>query len=370
MVVNYRSGTSFGEACAAFPGSCFWHLLLMSLRLQIRRSPHPRGLAVFTAFAFFATLLPLYAGGFTTTIGAGMVFPDWPFSNGSLNPPGWTTDQAMAAEHGHRLLAATSGLLMIVLAVWMFLRESRGWLRRMAYLALGLVVLQGVLGGLRVLLVSVDLANVHGVLGQIYLGTVVAVAVGSSRWWQNLPRSFPETEDRVAWRAQRRWGMVLTGLLVGQLVIGSIVRHRGAGLAIPYFPASTQSGGLLPDAWNWAVAIHFAHRAMAVLITIVLIVWAWRLLRSRHATTMMRGLTWTAVALLVLQVGLGAEIIWSLRAPFQTTLHVLNGALLLSTVWAVTFAHFRPSLEGLEALATTATSDPLPITNSFAPQQS
>ena len=83
------------------------------------RGVHNRWLAGYCFLTLAVTLTLLYAGGFTTTIGAGMVFPDWPLSNGSLNPPGWTTDQAMMAEHGHRLLGATVGTLCIVLCFWM-----------------------------------------------------------------------------------------------------------------------------------------------------------------------------------------------------------------------------------------------------------
>ena len=316
---------------------------VMLARWKNRTTDYQKALSGFTVVVFGATLFLLYAGGFTTTIGAGMVFPDWPFSNGSLNPPGWTTDQAMAAEHGHRLLGATTGLLSIVLVVWMYLREERVWLRVLSYLALSLVIFQGLLGGMRVLLVSVDLANVHGVTAQIFLCSLVAVAVGSSPWWRKIPS---QPQDPT-WQSQRRLSVVLTLLIIAQLVIGSIVRHRGAGLAIPYFPFSTASGSLLPISWNWAVTVHFVHRSMAVVISGVLVVWAWRLFRSSSATVAMKTLGWLAVALLCGQIVLGAEIIWSLRAPIQTTLHVLNGALLLSSVWAVSFSYYKPSLEAV-----------------------
>lgn len=318
----------------------------MLARWKNRTTEYQKALAFFTFVVFGVTLSLLYAGGFTTTIGAGMVFPDWPLSNGSLNPPGWTTDQAMAAEHGHRLLGATTGLLSIVLVVWMYLREERTWMRRLSYAALALVVFQGLLGGMRVLLESVDLANIHGVTAQIYLCTLVAIAAGSSRWWRNVKGDL--TDD--AWKSQRRLGLLLTALVVTQLVIGSIVRHRGAGMAIPYFPFSTESGALLPAYWNWAVTVHFMHRSMAVLITGVLAVWAWRLFRSATATSAMKTIGWMAVLLLCAQIALGADIIWSFRAPIQTTLHVLNGALLLSAIWTVSFSYYKPLLERVRAV--------------------
>jgi len=58
-------------------------------------------------------------GAFTTSIGAGMVFPDWPLSNGSLNPKGWLEDIAMFAEHSHRLTGTVMGLITIGLTLWL-----------------------------------------------------------------------------------------------------------------------------------------------------------------------------------------------------------------------------------------------------------
>lgn len=313
----------------------------MALFSQERTAEVKVNLAGYTFLLFAVTLILLYAGGFTTTIGAGMVFLDWPLSNGSLNPPGWTADEAMLAEHSHRLLGMMTGSLSIGLVYWMYRREARRWVRLLSYGVLGFVIFQGLLGGLRVLFVSVDLANVHGITAQLFLCAVVAVAAASSRWWRNIPVVM---DDRVAakWRSQRVLGVVLCVLILAQLVIGAIMRHRGAGLAIPYFPSSTAQGDWLPPAWNWATTIHFSHRVMALIVGTTLIVWAVRVLRLPSATRAMKRLAIVALGLLVLQIGLGAGVIWSLRKPIETTLHVLNGALLFSTAWCATFAFFRP----------------------------
>ncbi|MCC5806512.1 MAG: heme A synthase [Opitutales bacterium] len=297
-----------------------------------------------TGFAFLTlavTLILVYAGGFTTTIGAGMVFPDWPLSNGSLNPPGWTTDEAMLAEHSHRLLGALVGLLTLTLAVWIHLREDRKWIRRLGWFAVGLVIFQGLLGGFRVLLVSLDLAKIHGVMAQLYLCTLTSLVVGLSRWWRELPRALPER----AWARMRTLGLVLCAGVFVQLVVGAVMRHRGAGMAIPYFPHARSDGGWLPAAWNWATQIHFLHRVLAVVILALLIAWMITLFRSPGVTRAMKKLAVAALALVCIQIALGAEIIWSGRAPFQTTLHVLNGAVFFAVVWAGTFAAFRSVLE-------------------------
>src|SRR3954467_13800760 len=97
------------------------------------------------ALAWFATLGSAWVfvlvtlGAFTTTIGAGMAFPDWPLSNGSLNPQGWLTNLAMFSEHSHRLSAGVMSAITIVLAVWLWRSEERAWLRKLALFAVALV---------------------------------------------------------------------------------------------------------------------------------------------------------------------------------------------------------------------------------------
>jgi cytochrome c oxidase assembly protein subunit 15 len=318
---------------------------MADLTPETRTTPHKRWLAGYCFLVMAVTLLLLYAGGFTTTIGAGMVFADWPLSNGSLNPEGWTTDQAMLAEHGHRLLGATVGTLCIILAVWMWRVEERRWLRWLSYGALALVIFQGLLGGARVLFVSIDLAKVHGVTAQIFLCTLTAIAVGASAWWRRIEAPEGEAASK-RWRAFfRGYGLAICLLTMVQLVIGAIMRHRGAGLAIPYFPHSSPDGSFLPVSWNWATQINFAHRAVAFVLFVLLTAWVIALLRSAIVGSTVKKLALAAFVVINLQVLLGAGIIWTGRAPIETTLHVLNGAIFLSIGWAITFSFFKPTLE-------------------------
>ncbi len=317
---------------------------MVPLLKQERTASSKRWLSGYCFLTLTATLVLLYAGGFTTTIGAGMVFPDWPLSNGSLNPPGWTTDQAMLAEHGHRLLGAVVGSLCLGLCLWMWRREERRWLRHLSYAALGLVIFQGLLGGARVLFVSLNLAKVHGITAQVFLCVLTAIAVGSSSWWQRL-RAPAAGEAQRRWTVLRRTGLVICGLTMVQLLLGTILRHRGAGLSIPYFPHSAPDGSLLPVSWNWATMLHFSHRGVALLLTVVFLVWLAWLWQSGWVTMTVKRLAMAGAVLLLLQILLGAGIIWTARAPIQTTLHVLNGAIFLSLGWAVTFSFFKPKLE-------------------------
>src|SRR5215210_4393411 len=74
----------------------------------------------FAKLVVFATLFLIFVGGHTTTSSAGMAFPDWPLSNGSVNPAGWWENLLQRLEHGHRLTAETVGLLIGILCAWVW----------------------------------------------------------------------------------------------------------------------------------------------------------------------------------------------------------------------------------------------------------
>ncbi len=138
-------------------------------------------------------------GAFTTSIGAGMIFPDWPLSNGSINPDGWLTDVAMFAEHSHRLSAGLMAALTLVIAVWVWCTDARAWLRWLAVAAFALVMAQALLGGLRVLLDHLHIESIetsvgrlfamgHAVLAQVFVCALIAIALSLSRPWMERKR--------------------------------------------------------------------------------------------------------------------------------------------------------------------------------------
>jgi len=124
---------------------------------------------------------------------------------------------------------------------------------------------------------------------------------------------------------------VLVAAVYTQLVVGAVMRHLKAGLAIPTFPRSGLNGEWLPPFWNEGVAFHFAHRIGALLIVIILIALGALIFTAargeRRLTTPMH---WLGI-LVVIQISLGAHIILKLRPPTLTTLHVVNGAAVLTT---------------------------------------
>jgi len=287
-------------------------------------------------------------GAFTTTIGAGMAFGDWPLSNGSVNPHGWLEDIAMFAEHSHRLSGTMMGLITIVLAVWLSRRESRRWVRLLGWAALAIVVVQGVLGGIRVLFDAMHVPGFemtlgqmlripHGVLAQVYICILIIIAAALSRGWIEHPR--PVT------LALRRSGFICVVLLMLQLTVAATMRHNFAGLAIPTFPYSATEGQLLPTHWDYRVGLNFAHRVMAVVLSIALLWFALKLWTDRGASLLMRCGASVMLSLLALQILLGAHIIWQMREVHVTTGHVVVGALLLAvTFWLTCLAH-RDAIE-------------------------
>lgn len=303
--------------------------------------------AWFCVFALAWTIILLFAGGFTTSIQAGMAFLDWPLSNGSINPEGWLTEPDKRAEHSHRLLAASLGVLTIGLALWHAAYEARSWVRQLAYWLALAVPVQGVLGGLRVLLdwlntgashnlVATSFAVAHGVVAQLILCALVAIAIAHSRPWIERRGGLQREPDP----ALGRLGWIACATIVVQLLLGALMRHNQAALAIPTFPL-TPDGGLVPSTWNFHIGIHFAHRAWAVVATVAIVVFAVRLWRCRHLGRVLGAGAVALVGLLSLQIWLGALVVWTVRNPHAATVHMLTGAFLLATCWGVTFLAHR-----------------------------
>jgi len=306
-----------------------------------RTAAYKPGLAGFAAATAAWAFVPIVMGAFTTTIGAGMVFLDWPLSNGSLNPHGWLTHIQMFAEHSHRLTAGVESILTLVLGVWLHRTEARAWLRQLGWFAVALIFAQALLGGLRVLFDSEPIAAVHACVAQAFLCTLVAIAGSCARGWIAQP-------SPVACEL-RRAGTICCGLLFLQLAIAAVMRHSNAGLAIPFFPWSGAGHRLLPAAWDFRIAVNFAHRAMAAVIACALIWFASKLWRDRGATLGMRSGASAMVSLVALQILLGASIILTYRDPVLTTAHVFVGALTLATTFWLTWRAHRDLLEARPA---------------------
>ena len=173
------------------------------------------------------TLALILVGGLVTNTGAALAVPDWPTTFG-YNMFLFPWSQMMGGvfyEHSYRLLGAAVGLVTIALAAALWLSEPRGWLRWLGVAALLAVILQGVLGGLRVLLVEDGIAIVHGALAQAFLGLGVSLALFTSRSWA-LAAPVPSADALLL----RRLALLTTGVVYLQIVFGAFLTHFGARL--------------------------------------------------------------------------------------------------------------------------------------------
>src|SRR2546423_11496237 len=138
-----------------------------------------RWLHGFAWFTSVATLLLICSGGMVTSKGVGLAVPDWPTTFGYnmfLFPVSkWVG--GIFFEHTHRLIASTVGLLTIILSVWIRRVDPRRWMRNLGFAALGAVILQGVLGGLRVTMLKDEIGIFHALLAQAFLGMLVVITL-------------------------------------------------------------------------------------------------------------------------------------------------------------------------------------------------
>ena len=262
-----------------------------------------------------ATLVLIFIGGLVTSTGSGLSVPDWPLSYGMLMPP---MVGGVFYEHGHRLAASFVGLLTLILAVWTARAEARPGVRRLAWLALLAVVLQGILGGITVLFyLPPSISVAHACLAQAFLCLTIALAYATSREWLEHDGGLPGAQ--AVWTAS----VLAAAAAFLQLILGAVMRHVGAGLAIPTFPLAF--GRLLPPLDDPRIAVHFAHRVGAVIVTLALAHLAWRAHRLKELARP----AWALVVLVALQVGLGGVAVLTGKAVTPTTLHVAVGAAIL-----------------------------------------
>ena len=180
--------------------------------------------------AVAATFLLLVAGGLVTSNQAGLAVVDWPNSYGYnmfLYPFSRMTG-GIYYEHAHRLLGALVGLTTVTLAVHLGFVETRASVKRAGFVAVALVIVQGILGGLRVTEKSIALAVVHGVTAQVFLSLLVAIAVVSGRTWRSDRAPLPSRSSR----SDRRVASIAVAALLVQIVFGAIQRHLAAGLML------------------------------------------------------------------------------------------------------------------------------------------
>ena len=287
-----------------------------------------------SALGFYAklvaacTFLLLLAGAMVTSTGSGLAVPDWPLSFGTVMP---AMEGGVFYEHGHRMVATFVGALIVVEAIWLWRAETRRWVRVLGWLALGGVIVQGALGGLTVLLRLPDAVSVsHAALAELVFGLTVTIAVVCSRSWLEDEGAAAVDADVPSLFALAAFACVAIYL---QILLGAVVRHTGAGLAIPTFPLAF--GRLIPPLDSFPVAIHFAHRVGALAVTVVVVWVAARALGRHGGLPRIVRPALLLLALVAIQMGLGAWVILSYKSAWVASAHLGTGALLFATALTV-----------------------------------
>lgn len=306
-----------------------------------------------------ATLGLIVAGAMVTSTGSGLSVPDWPTTYGqnmfTYPPSKWVG--GIFYEHGHRLIASTVGFLTIILAVWLWRRDDRRWMKILGGVALLAVITQGVLGGLTVLyLLPTPVSVLHGCVAQAFFCITIAIAVFTSPQWLRRSERV-ETPSRMA---VPHLCVALVAIVFVQLILGAVMRHTESGLAVLDFPLAY--GQVFPDLSSAAVesynidrrwdhqmptvtaaqiAYHMAHRIGAVVVSLVLIGVACVVVRRHGDLAALRRPAIAAGVLLVIQLGLGAWTVWSGKSEWVASAHVAVGAATLGTVWVMALQSLR-----------------------------
>lgn len=321
-------------------------------------------MALFTAAVTFPLI---FMGGLVTSHSAGMSVPDWPNSYGYnmfLFPPRlWIG--GILYEHTHRLMASFVGICAIALTIVAWWTEERRWVRWLATAVLGMVIFQGVLGGLRVVLVKLDLAIVHACVAQAFFCLAALVCVVTSRWWIEAP-DLSAAPKRIVWMS-----IACVLIVYSQLIVGAVMRHNQAGLAIPDLPFAygkvlppTSAEELAMDNQQllrmidsgenprdrdlprgvsmFQVWINFAHRCGALLVTGAILVLAIEVIGAGHGYPgAIKGPVYLLLVLVAGQLTLGVLTIWLRKPADVASLHVAVGALVLVTSFILSVRGLR-----------------------------
>jgi cytochrome c oxidase assembly protein subunit 15 len=265
-------------------------------------------------FAASVTFLLIIAGALVTSNDAGLSVPDWPTSFGSLYKIPHLVG-GVKFEHTHRMIAQFVGFLSIIIAVWTWRTDPRRWMKYLGATALGLVIAQGVLGGLTVLFfLPPAISSAHAALAQTFFCVLVLIALFTSRSWV-------EETPQIQSDSRRPSLFTLVSLsifvLYVQLILGAMFRHHGL---------------------SW-----WPHVLNAVTVAIVLPWTSIRALTQHSGIEQIRRPAITMLGLMIAQLCLGfvaflTRVAWGrdavqpeLPMVVSTVAHVAVGALLLGT---------------------------------------
>lgn len=314
----------------------------------------------FASFTALATLFLICSGGMVTSKGVGLAVPDWPttFGYNMFLFPFSKWVGGIFFEHTHRLIASTVGFLTIILAVWLWRVEGRRWLRNLGFAALALVILQGVLGGLRVTLLKDEIGVFHACLAQMFFGLLIVITLATSQLWQRLSaEKFPGGDAR----SLARVAILTSSVIYAQLALGATMRHQHRDLAILDFPAAYgqaipilstaelaeinewRNARALSEVTPFHIWLQMAHRFFALVIAAGVIACLFRARAPELRATPLARFSDIWFLLLACQITLGTWVIWSNKAADIATAHVAVGATMLALGVAISAISLRLS---------------------------
>lgn len=299
-------------------------------------------LSYFSKLVCFSTLGLIFVGGMVTSTSSGLSVPDWPLSYGTLFPP---MIGGVFYEHGHRMVAASVGFFMLSLVIALSWSEQRKWVKILGGASLLIIILQGILGGITVLFfLPKPISILHGVLAQTFFILTIVLTYSLSR-----ERTTREEHTFYVSSSFVKMNLLCCLLIYVQLILGALMRHTGAGLAIPDFP--TMGGQVIPlfnetmlqkiNGWRFMqnlesvniiqVMIHFVHRLWALIISLAVI--GLNVLGFKYEGEQKNVLATLILldCLVILQIMLGIITLLSGKEAVITSLHVVTGAAVLGT---------------------------------------
>ena len=271
-----------------------------------------------TSILFGLTFVLLIVGGVVHSTGSSLACPDWPLCYGQVFPQ---MKGGILYEHSHRLLASSVGLLTVALCAIVWGRRDRN-LRALGLAGVGLVIVQGVLGGLTVIY------RLPALISIAHLGTSMVFFAWTMFMFFRLRAGAPGPT------LVPRAGVALAaGLVYLQIVLGALVRHTGSSLACG-LDVLTCAGAALPS--NPLQWVQTTHRVGALVVMVAVIAATIGPMKAarQQGRPLVRRLGMLAHTLLLLQLGMGIVTIKTAVHMHVVTTHLALGALLWATMVA------------------------------------
>lgn len=285
-------------------------------------------------------VLLVWWGAAVTTKGVGMAVPDWPLSFGSVNPEGWWNMPGVRLEHGHRILGAVMGLLVLGLVAWARIGKAPSTVRTLSIAALVAVIFQGILGGLRVTEISNGFAVFHGCFAQAFFCLLILIVMLSSPKWGERRR---EVLEAGALKSLRVRGIAFMIAVFLQLILGATMRHTHRG-GLADDGILTTGGKFFPGFGDFDLAILFSHKAWAIMVLAASVAVSDFAKRKMTGHPALRRHAFFMTGLVALQILFGVSVIFTGKGFWVTNVHVFTGLMILAGAFMLVVKSFAAGI--------------------------